>query len=281
MTLHELVKQISSALEEASFDAPDVEARYFVADVAGMDDRDLMLHDFQEADAQTVSRAGDFLTRRLRHEPWQYILGHAPFRDLDLAVGPGCLIPRPETEYMLDFVMGKIPHGGSVCELGVGSGAVSLSIASERPDTWVTGVELSPDAMVWAKRNLARLGVKNVTFLAGDLFDPVPAGTRFDLIAANLPYIPEPMRAELPENVRDYEPEEALFAGIDGLDVIARAIKKIPQFLNPAGIMIFELDPCHAERAARLAEEAGLDDVRLIHDQYGVIRFLKARAQAV
>ena len=274
MTFLELKNSLAEHFSAAGFEAPDLEAHFIVCEAAGIPDREFALHAHERISSEAEIRANAFLARRLANEPWQYIFGHAPFRDLELAVGPGCLIPRPETEYSVDLMLNGLPQGASVCELGVGSGAISLALASERPDLTVVGVELSPDALKWAELNLKRLALPNVTFLHGDLFEPV-AGRTFDLVAANLPYIPEGDRNNLPPNVRDYEPAEALFAGSDGLDGIARALEQAPAFLNPSGRILFELDPCNAQKAFELASKS-LREPALLHDQYGVVRFLTA-----
>ena len=274
MTFLELKNSLAEHLSAAGFEAPDLEAHFIVCEAAGIPDREFALHAHERISSEAQKQANAFLARRLANEPWQYIFGHAPFRDLELAVGPGCLIPRPETEYSVDLMLNGLPRGASVCELGVGSGAISLALASERPDLTVVGIELSPDALKWAELNLKRLALPNVTFLHGDLFEPI-AGRTFDLVAANLPYIPVGDRDNLPPNVRDYEPAEALFAGTDGLDVIARALEQAPAFLNPSGRILFELDPCNAQKAFELASKY-LRAPALLHDQYGVVRFLTA-----
>ena len=274
MTLLELKKDLANKFLQAGFEAADLEAHFIVCEVAGIHDREFALHAHDQASSDIQARAESFLTRRLANEPWQYIFGHAPFRELELAVGPGCLIPRPETEYSIDLMLDGLPRDASVCELGAGSGAISLALASERPDVTVTGIELSLGALKWAELNLKTLALTNATFLHGDLFGPV-AGRRFDLIAANLPYIPDSDRSKLPPNVRDYEPAEALFGGADGLDVIARALEQAPSFLNPDGRIFFELDPCNADRAFELASKY-LHAPELLHDQYGLTRFLSA-----
>ena len=275
MTFLELKKEFAERFSQAGFEAADLEALFIVCEAAGIPDREFALHAHEEIPSCVRPRADSFLARRLANEPWQYIFGHAPFRDLELAVGPGCLIPRPETEYSIDLMLDGLPQGASVCELGAGSGAISLALASERPDLKVVGVELSTDALKWAELNLKKYALPNVTFLHGDLFCPV-AGHKFDLVAANLPYIPEGDRGKLPPNVRDFEPDEALFGGTDGLDVIARALEQVPDFLSPGGRIFFELDPCNADRAFELASKY-LHAPELLRDQFGEVRFLSAR----
>ena len=275
MTFLELKKSLTERFSQAGFEAADLEAHYVVCEAAGIPDREFPLHAHEQLASGAQARAESFTVRRLKNEPWQYIFGHAPFRDLELEVGPGCLIPRSETEYSIDLMLDGLPRGASVCELGAGSGAISLALASERPDLTVVGIELSPDAMKWAGLNLKKLALPNVTFLHGDLFAPV-AGRKFDLIAANLPYIPEGDRDKLPPNVRGYEPEEALFGGADGLDVIARALEQSSSFLNPGGRVFFELDPCNADRAFELASKS-LREPALLKDQYGAVRYLTAK----
>ncbi len=275
MTFLELKKTLADRFSQAGFETADLEAHYIVCEAAGIPDCEFALHAHEEVPSGVQTQVESFLMRRLANEPWQYIFGHAPFRNIELAVGLGCLIPRPETEYSVDLMLDGLPHGASVCDLGAGSGAISLALASERPDITVVGTELSPDALKWAELNMKELALPNVTFLHGDLFAPV-AGRKFDLIAANLPYIPEGDRDSLPPNVIGYEPAEALFGGADGLDIIARALKQAPSFLNPNGRIFFELDPCNADRAFELASQ-GLRAPELLHDQYGAERFLTAR----
>ena len=275
MTFLELKKDFAERFSQAGFEATDLEAHFIVCEAAGIPDREFPLHAHEQVSSNVQARAETFMVRRLANEPWQYIFGHAPFRDLELMVGPGCLIPRPETEYSIDLMLDGLPHGASVCELGVGSGAISLALASERQDSTVVGTELSPDALKWAERNLRKLALPNVTFLHGDLFGPV-AGRRFDLVAANLPYIPDGDREKLPPNVREFEPAEALFGGADGLDVVARALEQAPAHLNTDGRIFFELDPCNADRAFELASKY-LNKPALLNDQYGAVRFLTAK----
>ena len=141
MTFLELKNELAERFASAKFEAPDLEAHFIVCEAAGIPDREFALHAHDALSFETEKKAEAFFARRLANEPWQYIFGHAPFRDLELAVGPGCLIPRPETEYSVDLMLDGLPQGATVCELGVGSGAISLALASERPDLTVVGTE--------------------------------------------------------------------------------------------------------------------------------------------
>lgn len=277
MTIREFLKEAEERFRVAEFESSALEAAYILEEATGMRRGAFALCMDRSLSGEELAFARNCLRRRLAHEPYQYVFGKASFRDLELRAGPGCLIPRPETEYLVDLILKDLPRNAEVCELGVGSGAISLAIASERPDVRVTGTELSPAAMRWAEENRIRLGLRNVRFLSGDLFEPV-RGERFHRIVANLPYVPESERESLPPNVRDYEPPEALFAGADGLEVIARALAEAPSALLPRGCAWFELDSGHAEKAKALAERF-FPFAELRRDQYGELRFLRVAAE--
>lgn len=212
--------------------------------------------------------------RRLAGEPLQYILGDEYFGDLLLKVGPGCLIPRPETWGIVETLLPQIPQNGTFCELGVGSGAISLSVAHARSDVKVCGSELSPDALRWAERNLAAYGFSNVDFRSGSLFEPF-AEMRFNAVAANLPYIPYREKPNLQREVRDFEPAVALFAEEEGIALIRQALRALEHHLEPAGIAMFEMG---AEQTRPLAEFAAalpfLSEAMILKDCFGLPRFL-------
>ena len=215
------------------------------------------------------------MMRRLAHEPFQYICGWEDFRELKLNVAPGCLIPRPETELLVDFVLKALPRNGHACELGPGSGAIALSIAKERPDSRVTASEISPDAFAIAESNRKKYGLNNVSIVRGDLFASFEPEVKFDLLVANLPYIPEAVRDTLPRNVRDYEPSLALFADHEGMALIERALLEAPRYLKPGAPLFFEMGE---EQGAALAGFARTQNcytgIKILQDQYGVDRFL-------
>jgi len=208
----------------------------------------------ESPDADTaLSRA----RQRAAGVPLQYLLGTAPFRFLMLKVDSRVLIPRPETETLAQWIIDHAPHGGTVLDLGCGSGAIALAVASERPDLEVTAVDISHDALALAKENAALCAVRNVTFIQSSLFDSLPK-QRFDFIAANLPYVTEEEYLQLPDEVRLYEPKLALTAPDDGLALILAAIAALPDHLNPGGGAIFELSPEQATRTARAITAAGM-----------------------
>lgn len=199
-------------------------------------------------DAATAARLRTMTSRRAAREPLQHITGVAPFRRLELAVGPGVFVPRPETELIAQLAVDVLdvvpaPHPVAV-DLGCGSGAIALAMATEVPRARVFAVERSPDALVWARRNVARYGADNTTLIAGDLADvPTALDGRVDVVASNPPYIPD---AELPPDpeVSSHDPHEALYGGADGLDVI-RVISRVGlRLARSGGFLVVE----HTER---------------------------------
>jgi len=205
-------------------------------------------------------RLGLWVARRATGEPLQYITGRAHFYGEVFRVGPGCLIPRPETELLVEAALHTSPRGARVLDLGTGSGCIALTIARQRPDVRVVAVDHSPAALRWARRN-DRDGLLDLR--RGDLYQPV-AGDRFHGICANPPYVGE--RDILPSDVRGFEPAEALFAGSDGLAQIRRVIAGAPDHLMPGGRLLMELGAEQGEKVLDLAKQVFQDAV--IHPDY-------------
>lgn len=277
MKLHELLTACTRRFEEAGFDSPGVEAAYLLEYAVGIRHTHFALHRDLELPEDQMERAHDYLKRRLTDEPFQYICGWTDFREIQLNVAPGCLIPRPETEMLVELALRDLPRGARVCEPGTGSGAVALSIAYERPDAFVYATELSPEAFRIASDNLETLGLGNVRLLRGDLFSPLPPDVKFQLLAANLPYIPESARASLPRNVRDYEPEMALFAPHEGMGLIERALCEAPPHLAEGAVLLFEMGSEQGQALSDFAGSLGYADVEILRDQYGADRFLRCK----
>lgn len=195
--------------------------------------------------------------RRGNREPLQHLTGVAHFRTLDLEVGAGVFVPRPETEVLVEHALAGLPRQGRVVDLGAGSGAIAWSIAVERPDAEVIGVERSTTAAAWALRNLQRTGVPNAHLLVGDLVDALPEwdGT-VAVVVSNPPYVPEGMIPRDPE-VRRFDPPAALYGGADGLDPMRAVVATAGRLLIPGGLLAVEHGELQgAEVRALLAEES-------------------------
>ncbi len=210
--------------------------------------------------------------RRADGVPLQYLLGSAPFRYLMLKSDPRALIPRPETETLAQWLIDRTPANGKVLDLGTGSGAIALAVATERPDTAVTAVDISADALALAQENAKLCKAENVSFIQSDLFSALQ-GCRFDSIGANLPYVTDEEYASLAPEVRNFEPRLALTAPENGLLLIRKTIENIASFLNPGGHAIFELSPEQAPAAMEMLRQAGLD-AAIMQDLCGRDRFV-------
>jgi release factor glutamine methyltransferase len=178
--------------------------------------------------------------RRGTREPLQHLTGLAAFRRIELAVGPGAFVPRPETEVLVEHALLGLPPGGRAVDLGTGSGAIALSIADERPDAEVIGVERSQEAFAWADGNRDRLGAANARIVLGDLADAVPEwdGT-VDVVVSNPPYVPDGMVPRDPE-VQRFDPPAALYGGPDGLDPMRAVVATALRLLKPDGLLAVE-----------------------------------------
>lgn len=217
--------------------------------------------------------AEKFAERRCSGEPLQYILGNEFFGDLEFLVGPGVLIPRPETYFMVEFATALLPCGGSFFEIGTGSGAVALSVAHLRRDVSVSASEISEDAVRWAWKNREKHKLPDADIRLGSFFEPFPTDMKFHCVAANLPYIPESERSSLQREIRDFEPASALFAPEQGMADIKTALNLLSDRLIPGGCAIFEGG---SEQMEPLLEysSAMFPRVSVADDLFGKPRFL-------
>lgn len=226
-------------METAGVENSGQESLWFCAAAAGLSPAEFSVSERDLTEAE-IALAESYVQRRLKGEPLQYILGNEYFGELEFLVGPGVLIPRPETYFMVEFATAMLPNGGLFCELGTGSGAVALSVASLRRDVAVYASEISPDAIKWALKNRESLELHRADIRLGSFFDPFPADLKFHCVAANLPYIPESEQPNLQREVRDFEPARALFAGDAGMADIKTAILLLRDRLLPGGCAVFE-----------------------------------------
>ena len=275
----ELQKELTEIFREKGFDSPELESTFILEEVLHLPGMEMIFRGEDELSSAQLSQALSFMERRVANEPFQYIFGWTPFRELDLTVGPGVLIPRPETEYILDHVLQHLPRNAKVCELGSGSGAISLSLGKERQDLTIMGSEISEEAFRYSLLNLERAKLTNVQFFRGDLFEPFPAGVCFDALIANLPYIAEEEFDSLPPNVRDYEPATALLAEDGGFALIGKTLRECGTYLSREEAFLWlEMGENHGERALECVRKYNFfQSAELLPDQYGVKRFLFAR----
>jgi release factor glutamine methyltransferase len=246
----------AEALRIAGIDAPRLEARLLLAHALGISREDLL----REPHRQVATDAYDALiARRAAHEPLALILGRREFWSLDFAVSPATLIPRPESETLIEAALAAFPDRGavrSVLDLGTGTGCLLLAALSEFPAAFGLGVDRVPAAAVLAAHNAAALGLAGrAAFLAGD-WAAALAG-RFDLILSNPPYIATADLAGLMPEVAGHEPSSALNGGADGNDAYRRIIADLPRLLASGGVAIIELGAGQAESVAALARAAG------------------------
>lgn len=220
------------------------------------------------------------IERRRRREPVAHIVGEKEFWSLAFEVTPDVLVPRPDTEALVDAAL-RAGTGDRLLDLCTGSGCVAIAIARERPALSADAVELSPAAAAVARRNAARHGVGDrVAVLEGDLYAPLPAGARYSMIVSNPPYVPDGMIGGLAPEVRA-EPRLALAGGEDGLDVVRRILSDATRFLLPGGAVLLEIDPGQAARVAGELGPAALGARgEVIRDLAGLDRVVAFRAGA-
>jgi release factor-specific protein-(glutamine-N5) methyltransferase len=260
-------------------DQPRRSAEWLLSAATGLSR--LELYAFHDRPLTPEERADlrEGVKRRAAGEPLQYVTGEMPFRHLCVRVRRGVLIPRPETEVLVDVALDGLPVAAFVVDLCTGSGCVALSIAQERPDVRIVAVDLSPAAAVLAAENAARLGLaERLAVAEGDLFAPLPDDLRgrVDLVVANPPYIPTGAMPDLPEEVVGFEPHLALDGGLDGLDVARRILADAADWLGEGGRVVLELDERNIAVAA--AEAAGAYEEVAVHpDLSGRSRVLSAR----
>ena len=258
-------------------------ARWLCAVAVGLDGTELDAVLDEPATAGTVAHLDAMLARYRDGEPIQYVLGRWSFRHLDLAVDRRVLIPRPETEVVAGHAIAlaaAVAAPRTVADLGTGSGAIGLSLATELPidDTTVWLTDIDDDALAVARANLAGIGraAANVRIAAGSWFDALPNDLRCDVIVSNPPYVADGSQ-EIDDSVLAWEPRAALFAGPDGLDDIRRLITDAPEFLVDTGHLVLEIGADQGAAVSGLFEADGYRDVRIDPDLTGRDRVAIAR----
>ena len=219
------------------------------------------------------SEYSSLLTRRVNHEPLQYIEEYVPFYSISLKVDERCLIPRPETEFLIELIKDNIKSPNKILDVGTGSGCIALMMKSLFPDSEVTGIDVSKDAIELAKEN-AKLNSLDVSFFESNLLERVKEKDH-DLIIANLPYIPTEKLNELDREVIDYEPLSALNGGVDGLEVISKLIKEIEDKQYKNINLFLEIDSRKSSETLELLKD--WDEVKLFQDLAEKDRYVFAK----
>jgi release factor glutamine methyltransferase len=235
----------------------------------------------ETAEPGARQRFRDLVRRRVEGCPVAYLVGRKEFFALELEVGPAVLIPRPDTECVVDecLRLAREMSEPRVLDVGTGSGCIAVAVAKKHKSAQVTAVDVSPEALAVAGRNAAKHGVsERVRFLEGDLFGPLGADERFDFVLSNPPYIPHGDIAGLEPGVRDYEPHTALDGGPDGYAVFGRLMAGAPAHLKPGGWLILEIGSPQEKRAReRIEGHGGYELMRTVYDGAKHPRVLRAR----
>lgn len=284
VTWRELLGETVARLRSAGVDSPESEARRIVGEASGAEG-ELALVLSERATERGVARLDDMVERRRTGEPLQYVLGSWGFRTLELMVDRRVLIPRPETESVVEAALGELDRLGGrevetrVVDLGTGSGAIALSIAVERVRTRVWATDRSGEALAVARANLAGAGraARRVTMLQGSWFEALPAELRgsVHLLVSNPPYVAA--AAELPDEVAEWEPVDALLAGPDGTDDLRALVAGAGEWLVAEGVLVCELSPEQSPAMRELAA-AHFASVDVVADLTGRDRALVARS---
>lgn len=272
---------IADALREAellaqSTDIPMADYLYLLSEVTGYNNVELLLEKAVELSDTQAELWKAYSERRTAGEPSQYIIGKAYFFGFELRVGPGVLIPRPETEGLVELVLQHSKPGQKVIDIGTGSGAIAIALKSIHPDLCVSATDISTQALTMAQGNAQRLGVE-IDFIEADLF---PArDTRYDIIISNPPYISQTDYDQLPDHIRCHEPSSALLAAEEGTIIYRRILERIPQHANPGALICFEIGANQAGPIKAIAKKLGLHRIEIAQDSASLDRYLMIKTQ--
>jgi release factor glutamine methyltransferase len=258
-----------------------LDAELLLGKVLGLDRVKMIVEGLRVLSDAELALYRDLIKRRRSYEPMAYILGEREFYALPIRVDRRVLIPRPDTEALVDVALERTASRSMYAralDLCTGSGCVAIAIAEKRPTWHLTAVDLSEDAAIVARENSLRCGVvRQISVMTGDLFTPVDPNARFELVTANAPYIPSGEIAGLEAQVRDFEPRAALDGGVDGLDLIRRIVTEAPRFLSSGGVLALEVAWNQAPSVSELLARSGFDAIERRKDYGGHERVVSGR----
>jgi release factor glutamine methyltransferase len=275
--LGDLFTDAVTRFRDAGFAEPRREAIRLWSDLAGVTAASASLRAEEPVDAESARRMVDAVRRRIDGEPLAYVTGWTGFRRLTLQCDRRALIPRPETEGLVEAALARV-RTGVAADIGTGTGAIALALSDEGDFDQVIGIDLSSDALALARANGTATG-QLVTWLEGDLLAPL-AGQLVDLLVSNPPYLTQAEHDTLDRSVRDYEPALALLGGKDGQGVVRRLLHDGRALVAPGGWIALEIDCRRAADTAAIATAAGWGDVTVLDDLFGRARYLLAQQRS-
>lgn len=278
MNIRDMVKRGSEILKKAGLEEYRFEAEYLLAECLGIERIEVLTDGGREIEKSQEEKYLDMIKRRSKNEPAAYITGHREFMGLDFEVCEGILIPRPDTEILVEEIIetAKREKLKTSVEVGLGSGCISVSLAKYTA-LRCFGTDISPTAVEVSKKNAQNNGVGDKTeFYLGDVFDGLPEG-RYDMIVSNPPYIRKKDMDTLMADVRDYEPYTALCGGDDGLDFYRRITEEGRKLLNVGGYIFYEIGYDEAEEVSDILKENGFYEIKVVKDLSGLDRVVAAR----
>ena len=283
-TVSDAIIEASRVLEESSVEDPRRTASLLMRHVLGCDQARLVMRSTEPLIRERREEYFDLVRRRAGGEPTQYITGHQEFFGLDFTVTPDVLIPRPETESLVEQVIriaAKIADRTPlIADVGTGSGCIAIALAANIQNARIVAVDLSAAALAIARKNAERHGVAGlIKFEEGDLIEPLKrfGGELFDIIAANPPYVPSTNPSLIAREVREHEPALALFGGIDGLDSLRRLLRDAPAVLKPGGHMVVEIGYNQIDAMTKLLDPEYWELIEVINDLQVIPRTLILR----
>ena len=279
MNISQVLLEAASLLSDSGVPDPRREASSLLLYILNREPIFLIAHPEYDLTDKEERSFREFLRRRAGREPFHYIVGHKEFFGLDFDVSPHVLIPRPETEILVEEAIKILRQldKPSFCEIGVGSGCISVSILKNLENATAIGVDISEKALATAARNAAKLTVADrLTLHQADIFNGITG--KFDLIVSNPPYIPNGDIPVLQPEVRDHEPHTALAGGSDGLDVIEQIVRESPEHLQPSGVLLIEIGFGQSDGVFRLFAPSIWRTPEFLSDLQGIPRIVKAHA---
>ena len=264
-TITKLLNWVTQFLTDNGIESPRLSAELLLSHVLGLKRIELYTQYNKAVEKQELDKLRELVRRAGQHEPIAYLVGKTEFYSMELNVTPDCMIPRPETELLvqraIEFL--RTRNGPQyVCDLCTGSGCIAVAIAKNFPNAKIIATDICDTALAVAATNVEKHNLQDkITLLSGDLFDPIIPQLdvgKFDLIVCNPPYVSSGEYEKLDKNVRDYEPRLALFAGDDGLDIYRRIIEKVDSFLKPDAALILEIGYAQGHAITELLKQTGV-----------------------